>query len=447
MHHPLRFAAIAWVMLILISAAQAFGASVEAVNKDQSRVILKLTQVELAAAQDDDMVLIEVAARPAFVVAGRLTKINPVKKTVVVILEEPDPRFAKRQGVRFLSLFFNPLLSPVLASYSQYHQYARSSVEAGFGGVYDKYMEKVGDSRTKSELVATRIDAESYMLVSPRFFGGGFGYHRLAGTLETDANGEQLQTDVTINQVRPGAWLELEPGWVLGLRYDYTLLDHVDKDGGPSFSYDLGELVFGVTHYSPDLEFGLTYKDKATFTAIDTVNDLAGKSQTVESTVKTPAILDAAFRSITSPLFYWGMSIGYVFYERELKEGQELRIKPAVSELLRYRLMLEWRLDDGSKIDALLTYDGGRAPNRIYGENVANKVGMNLTYATPAFFEHFLIGGTLETQGGAITIEDEDVDPLSGRVDKSTREIQTFGTSLLVFGRMEFDPLAKKGKR
>lgn len=448
MNNPLRFLTVAcFLALTGLLAPSAPAATVSAINKDNSRVILKLTQAELAAVEDGDAVLIEVEARPLFVVAGTLTKVNPLKKTVVVVLEQVDSRLAPKQAVRFLSLFFNPLLSPVLSSYSQYHQYSRSSAEAGFGYAYDKQMEKSGkDSRSKVTLTGTEFVAEGYALISPRFFGAGFGYRRFEGDLAVSINGEDGKAEVTINQIRPGAWIEVQEGWVIGLRYDYTLLDETYKNGGPSFSYDLEELVLGVTHHSSDFEYSFTYKDKAHYTAIDTQTDSGGQSTKVESTLKTPAVLDLSFRSVSSPVFGWGLGLGYIFYERELRKGDELRTEPGVAELLRSHLTLEWRLDDGSKLDTVLSYDGGRDSNRIYGENTANKAGLDISYAQPAY-EHYMFGGTIGLQDGAIALDDEETDPVSGDAIKNTREVQTVAVNLLLFARLELDLLAKGRKR
>ncbi len=444
MNYPLRFPGS--LLLVWVVAAPALGASVEAVNKDQTRVILKLTQIELAAVEDDQKVLIEVAARPAFVVAGTLTKVNPVKKTVVLVMEEADPRFVKRQSARFLSLFFNVLLSPILTDYSQYHQYARSAVEGGLGTVYEKFLERSGDSRSKAVLTGADMAAEAYTLISPQFFGMGFGYRRFDGSSDFDSNGAKGKTDVVLNQLRPGAWIEIEAHWVLGLRYDYTLLDIVSDDAA-SFNYEFGELVLGLTHYAPDFEYGVSFKDKSGFTAVDSTNDLAGKSIKVSSTIKSPATLDVAFRDIQSPLFGWGMGLGYVFYERELKRGETLRSKPTIAELLRYRLTLEWRLDDGSKVDAAMTYAGGRANNLVYQENITNKGGLHLSYAQPFLTEQMLLGGLFSVEGGAITLTDEAQNTTTGEVEDVAREVETVGASLMVFARFEFDLLAKGRKR
>ena len=65
MTHPLRSLRVLLVAWAGISAHAAQGAIVEAVNKDSSRVILKLTQAELAAVEDDQAVLAEVGSKPA----------------------------------------------------------------------------------------------------------------------------------------------------------------------------------------------------------------------------------------------------------------------------------------------------------------------------------------------------------------------------------------------
>lgn len=441
MSYPLRFLA-----LLAVFATPAFGATVEAINDDASRIILKLTQAELAAVEDDQTVLIEVAARPTvFVVTGKLTKVNPVKKTVVVILQDSDLRFEKRQGVRFLSLFFNPLLSPLITSYSQYHPYARSGVEGGIGYFYEKYLVRSGESRDKTVATGLEIALESNVVVKPRSFGGGVGYRRFGSEINVSADGKDVSIEDTINQIRPGIWFEVDPGFVLGLRYDYSMDEEVYGDGGPVFNYSLGEANLGLTYYGPDYEWNLHYKDKASFTAIDTMTDGAEKF-TVENTTKTPATLDISVRDVQSPLFGWGLGVGYVFYERELKKGLELRSKPTPAEVLKGRLMLEWRLDDGSKVDSVLSYAGGRASSRFFSDNIANKVGLSLTYLQP-FLESLAIGGTLAVEGGAITLADQEVNSTTGEVDEVAREVETVGASLLAFVRTEFDLLAKGRRR
>lgn len=448
MTHPLRFLRVLLVAWAGISAHAARAAVVEAVNKDSSRVILKLTQAELAAVEDDQAVLAKVGSKQVFVVSGTLIKVNPVKKTVVLVLEEPDTRFETRQSVRFLPLFYNALLSPVLTSYSQYHEYVRSSADGGVAGLYDKKMERSGDNRSKTTTTGYQLLAESHLLVVPKLVGFGFGFRHLGATSASDANGSEQKSEVTINQLRPGIWYEIEDSWVLGLRYDYTMMSVESKDdSGLAFDYLFGEPLFGITHYSDDFEFGLTYRDKAKFTAVDTLtNPVTGAALPVESTLKTPAILELWFRDIESPSFGWGMGLGYVFYERELNEGEELRTEPTVPEVLRGRLTLEWHTDDGSKADFTLWYSGGRAPGLTYQENTANMVALNLTYATP-LWEQVLLGGGVEVRGGAITFTDQAVNATTGQVEDVAREVEAVGASLLAFARFEFDLLAKTRKR
>ncbi len=446
MKHPLRFLGVL-LALVFLPAARGGAATVEAVNKTQTRVIVKLTQPELAKLEDEQNVLVECGVKQIFVLAGTLTKLNPLKKTVVIVLDEAEPRLTPRMSVRFLSTFWNPVRSSLMTSYSQYHQYVRSSLEGAGGGFYSTSVDKVEDAKTTTTVSGTTFDADGYLLFNPTWFGAGFGYERRDATMKVQAEGDAERYSIVYNQLRPGFWVEVEDTWRIGLRYDYTLFDVDQKGAGEptSFSYNFGQPVLGVTKYLSEYEFGITYKGKDKYTAVDTIS-IANTAITVKQTLKLPAELFTYFRRATSPQFVWGMGLGYVFFERELVKGEELLAKATPPEVLKFRASLEWRLSEGDKFDAIFTYDGGKSRNPVFLENVANICGFELSYMEPAF-EGFVLGGTLALAGGAIKLPDERVDPATNKVVEVDHDVTTYTGSLLLFARTEFDLLAKARSR
>lgn len=434
-----------FALSLLACAWPARAATVRLVNKDKTKVLLELTQAELAAVEEDDEVIVEVS-KPRFVIAGTLEKLNPVKKTIVLALEAAEPRFAKKQNVRFLSPFWNPVFSPLLFSPAQYHQYARSSVHAGLGGFYEASQVKVEESKTKTTVQGGRFLADGYLHLPPGWGGVLFGYERREASLVSKTDDDKTKMDLVFNQVRPGAWYEFVDRWRLGLRYDYTLYDLTYKgQDGDRFYFEFGEPILGLTNYGADYEWGVTYKDKSKYQAVDTKKQADGSTVDVKATIKMPAEARVHFRSVSSPMFIWGASLAYVFFERELEKGDELRAKPGPAEVVRGQLSFETRFDDGDKLDWILTYDGGKARSLSNLENTANMGGFTLAYQTPAF-EKLLLGGQLDLRYGAITLEDQ-VSDGKGGVTAVDRKVTAYDGSLLLFGQFEYDALGRRRGR
>lgn len=448
-------ALLAVLALSGLFAPKVTAATVKKVNKDKTRVLISLNKAEMAALEEDQEVVVEVgSSTDRFVVSGTLQKLNPVKQTVVLELEPGDPRFAKKQSILFLSVFWNPALAPEIESVGQYHQYPRPFAEAGAGYFFEELGSKVDAAGEKDKFVyaGTRFTALGYMVFIPRWFGATFGFERI-DALQTAAytvsdHTDELSSATSVTVLKPAGWVGLPDDYRLGIEYDVSLI-HEARGSGSSqigFDYTLAQPYFSVVHAAPDFEYGFGYKFRDQATAADTFT--AGTlSFKVESVRKAPQELLGFFRSVSSPVFVWGLSGGAVIAERSNGPNAPLDRKFEIQETLRLRTTFENRLGDGSKLDWGLFYAGAKTPANGAPERGVNGGGLQLTYQT-LFGGGILVGGTLELFGGLIRTRDR-VQDTAGR-DVGTVGRQTAGgaATALLFARMDFDfGLGKSGRR
>lgn len=434
---PQLLFALATALLVHWWATPVHAATVAKVNKEQDKVIIALSQSEMAALSDDDEVVVEFG-KEGFVTFGSLSKLNPVKQTVVLTVETPDDRFAAQQPLRFLSVYWNAPYSPVIGGYSQFHQYSRSWMDAGFGGVGGQVTSDLEGDKATFKYGGTNFRADGYLLFSREWFGIGMGFDRYDLAI-TDGG-------VTSNTVRPGMWTGVEAAWRLGLRYDYTALEYeLEDDNDSTFVYELGAPLLDVTHFDAGAEYGLRYKHRAAFTAVDTIT-FTGGSVDFESPLKQPAQLDIFGRWVASPLYVWGLGLGYLFFERELDDSLPLRTKPKIYELLRLNANFEHRLSDGDKFDWQVYFDGAKAVAPHGGEKGVNSLGWRGAYQVPFGVGH--IAGLSGYVEGGVNSEDVDsVDPATGEGQALTREYKGFAYGMMLFVHYELDLTEKKRLR
>ena len=254
-------------LLLATQATPAVAAMIQRVNKDKDKILLGLSQAEMAALEPGQQVIVEID-KPRFALAGQVEKINPLKKTAVIAFEDSDERFQPKQQVRFLSTFWNPESSPLITSYAQYHQYAHSGVEAGLGAFFEGTSEKAGGEKGFTQAYGDRIVAQGYAIVSPTWFGLGLGFERRDVSYDDQAVFDEAVT-VTYNAIRPGFWVELQPHWRLGAKYDFTQIEEEYKTAiGQNFSYTFGQPEISVTYFDNQGEYGIDYinKDESTAT-------------------------------------------------------------------------------------------------------------------------------------------------------------------------------------
>ncbi len=436
-------AALATALLTLAalaSAGRADAANLQRVHPDHRRIIVWFSQAELATLSVGQEVVLEIN-RPRFVTYGVVKNLNVEKQTAAIHLPEPEARLVPRQQVRLLSAFWNPLVSPLVTSYAQYHQHSHTSVQGGFGGLYEQRQVVIEaplndegdpvapDFKDKVTTSGTRLFVSSYLLLMPRLFGFGFGFDRR----EVKIKGDDVTQTVTRNQLQPGFYLEPLTNWTLGLRYDLALFEEKDSFTGATFSYQLEEPVVGLAYVLPDLETGLTFKNKNKKTALDTLKNPDGSGTPIEVTRRAPAEVELFVRSISTPELVWGLSATYIFFEREIEPGQPLARAARPEELIVLRANWEQRFDEGDKIDWTLLYAGGHSRGASAQERVTNNAGFTVAYQKPVA-DNYLVGGEVHLEGGLLQFND---------ANGNKHRLTGGGASLTTFVQMSFDPLAR----
>ncbi len=446
--------ALALVFLTCLAASAAEGATVRKVSKDKMKILIQLNQAELAAVDEDEEVVIEVGD-DRFVVSCTLAKLNPVKQTVVLVLEAPDRRFTKKQSIRFLSIFWNVALSPLVTTPAQYHQFAHSFGELGAGYTFQQLQTKVEDLKTTTTQSGTRVATEAYLHFDPKWFGASVAFERRDGLIDTRGVDEtqHVSANVGINQIRPQVWAFAGEGYRIGLRYDHSMITETRGSGNDALAFDyvIGEPKVAFSDFDKEHEYVVEYKDRGDFMAVDT-STVAGRFVEVKSKRKHPAELRVKMRNVSSPVFVWGLGLGFVFFEREGVPGEPLAPKAGPEELLRLHASFESRLPSGAKLDWMVYYEGAKTAGFVTSERGINVLGGHLSYQRPLLFPGFLVGGAVALEGGLRNVE---VDAEAAGVEEdengeipATATAKTTGgaASLLAFARFEFD-FGGKGAR
>lgn len=451
----MRFAALIFMLVgsgLCTEVAQA--AVVQRINEEKDKLIVELSAAELAALEENQEVVIE-CQDPRFVTTGVLKKMNLQKKTVIVVLDEADVRFAKRQRLIFLPYIQNTVFSHHITVSAHYHQYTRSLAGAEAGSTYQSYKQKIvkGENETTNKTVLSGYLAglEGYLLFDPEWFGASFGFERRGLTAVTASDSADATGPVSdrsykfdVDLIRPAAWVEVERNWRIGLNLDYYMVGYYDDTYVISHSYNLFAPKISAVRYSRLAEFTFFYQDRAKFDSVTTYSAAPGISTEIESTAKIPAEIGLSWRSVSSPTFVWSSGLGWVFYERELSDAVPIRRKAGPEELLRLSLGFEHRLASGSKFDWSFVYAGAQIPSpAVIVEQNTNQLHVNLGYHTP-IGDGLLLGGNLGLNGGLRTQkEDAEVEG----TEESETTVNSVGGNFMVFIQKDFDLLDDGRKR
>lgn len=429
----------------LLAAAPAYAGTIQKINEDRDKLIIGLSKAELAVLEEGEVLVMELG-KERYQMTGVVLTLNAEKQTALVELDMIDERLERKMPVRFLSHSWNTPSSPIIGNYGQYHQYSRSFLEARAGAIYEALTVEDGSTESKSTSKATGMifGAEGYALFNPQLIGGGLAYERRSVSIDAKEDGGDYGDEVTVNQLRPGLWLEIEPGWRLGMRYDYSMItvEHDSEALRGKYDYNVGEPRLAVLRRTKQSEWGAEYKDKDKFDTTVTVTTQSNIEGNFGLTIRTPAEASVFYRTASTPQFAWGAAFGYVFYERgPALEGGELGPKPKVPELLRLRASFEYRRDTDDKIDWGLTYDGAKSPGIVVQERAINAVGAFLTYLRPLLepAQGLQAGGTLSLFAGTNTVENDGTDAVTGETAVYEDKYTGYGAQLLLFISRDFD--------
>lgn len=431
-------------IVLALHSGRAQAAIIDRVNPTNDRIIVRLTQAEMSGLDEGQEVVVEVL-QPHIVINAVLGKLNPVRQTVVVIFSFPDERLAKNQQVRFLSVFWNHELEPVLNSYTQYYQFHNADAEGGAGIFMENLASTSNAGNHKIATSGWRLAGNAYAPLNMTWFGAGFGYEHREAHVNPDV-GAQPPSTLAINRLRPGFWTGVVEKWRLSMRYDYTTIETTEKST-PAVDYtiSLGQPVLGVLYVDGKEERGLEYTFGDKFTARTTAS-APGAKTSANPTLIAPPELYAYFRRVVSPMLIWGAGAGYLFYDRSQGDGGTLLPSVTPAQLLRLRATLELRQMNADKLDFTLSYNGGKVRGLAESEQVANEGGLSLTWMTD-LDGGWKTGADLSVAGGVITLSDHVVSPNSAQSSSVDRKITAYQANALVFLRYEFDLRTRAQRR
>jgi hypothetical protein len=436
----MRAAALALATLAAATlGADARAATIHKVNKDFTRLIISLSSAELAALETDMPVVFEFGKEDG-VASGHIGQINVVKKSAIIVLDAPDTRLKKKQELRFVSFFWNPILSPLMLSYSQYHQYSRSSVETALGLFGTDLTQKVGDTTQRTTADGLAFDLNGYLIFNPSLIGAGLGFDYREVQTATRLGDQKAAGELTLSRLEPGVWIEVQPHWRVSLRYDYTTMDvkYGSGDDVIAYPFSFQEPHLGLVWFQRDFEAGVHYKDREVFTAVDSKLTRDNGAVVYKETRKLAADLDFHFRDVVSPLFIWGGNLGYVFHERTRREGEAPEPEPAPYELLKLGTSFEHRLTQGSKLDWRLALEGAKVPTLATTPREVNTFGGSVAFYH-LLMPQLVVGGMTELAAGIKDDRVSRVDPVTGETTKQERQATGYLFHLQVLARYDFD--------
>lgn len=426
-------------MIGLVLACPAGAATVQRVNKDSSRVFVALSNAELVSLQPEMQVLFEFGP-DGILASGKIAKTDLNKKSVLIVLDQPNFELRRKQELRFLSFFWNPMLSPLHYSLAQYHHYTRSSLESSVGLFTSRRIQTV--DATKSQVVARGRDyaAEGYLIIAPDALAADLGFERRSMDVTSSQNDQSITTALKLYRIKPALWFHVYPHIRLALRYDYTALSTTQGAGKDILEYDFSfdEPQLGVVWFDRESEFGILYKHRDRFTASDSQRNQDGSTTSRSETRKMPAELTLHARMVTSPTFLWGAYLGYVFYERTAKKDEPFEPKPEPYEMLRLGMSMEHRLSLTTKLDWRLALDGAKVPDFTTSSRALNTLGVMVSYyeyLSPSF----LIGAMQEMTGGVHHDQVDGRDPETGVEGKLPRRGQGYQFRFQFFARYLLD--------
>lgn len=425
-------AAAAW-------GAGAQAATIQKVNKDFTRVIISLSSAELAALEPDMPVVFEFG-KEGGVASGHVGQLNVIKKSAILVLDAPDKRMKKKQELRFVSFFWNPILSPLMFSHAQYHQYSRSSVESTLGLFGTDLTQKVDNDKLRTTADGLAFALNGYLIFNPSLIGAGLGVDHREVQVSSRLGDQKATSELTFNRIEPGLWIEVQPHWRVSLRYDYTTLDvkHGSGDDLIAYPFSFEEPHVGLVWFERDFEAGVHYKDREVFTAVDSKLTRDNGAVVHKETRKLPAELNLHFRDVVSPLFIWGGNLGYVFHERTSQDGGALEPPPAAYELFRLGTSFEHRLTQGSKLDWRLALEGAKVATLTTTPREVNTLGGSVAFYH-LLMPQLVIGGMTELAGGLKDDRVPGVDPATGEAAKRPRQATGYLFHFQVLARYDFD--------
>jgi hypothetical protein len=446
-HH--RLAAPLAAASVAAASGTAAAATVRKVSAEKDQILVELTQAEMAVMTEGRAVILEIG-KDRFIASGRLTKINIVKQTAVIELDEADDRIEAKQKVGFASFFWNVASSPVMTAVAQYHQYSRSFVEGrvgGFGGQLSSTDTTQSHSdESKATFSGYLMAVEGHLVIYPHNFGFGAAYERRDGSGKTEGThksdeGETTSkstTSETVNILTPSVWFETTPGLRYGLGYAYKTVDYGYELGDfkPKWNFTTGRILASLVGYGDTSEWGVEYHDRGRQEQSDTLVGDDASQTTVRYVYTDPAELAAFYRSASSRTFIWGLRGSYLLVDRRGAKDAPLDRRPTIPEQLTLRLSFEHRLTDGDKLEWMITYAGAQAHGLDDSPRGINAAGFALTYQMP-LGTGWTGGGTFAAEGGALKVQDDREAESGGEV--VTTEASGVNGSLVVFVRREFE--------
>ena len=440
------FSVIAFLFSILTSVSEA--ATIQSVSPDGTKLHVKLSREELAVMPWRGQILIEASdLKGTFVAPMSIHELAPTKSMVILTSQTPLTQVRRLMTVQFLPLFWDTINSRLLQSPSQLHSFKQLSAGGGSSLIFEALAQRRSDRERRRLSRAAMLRADTVIPISNDLVGLTLGADYLSAsqdlTTATRSEGENdnrtvtQNTRIVKNTLRPGLWSNLGPDLRLGLHVEYMRVESVTKGNARKdlYLHELIEPQLGLTYFDTTFEGTILFKwgDKSTSKSSSPV--IGVMTETI-STLRTPAELWVTARFPTPRLGLWGAGIGYLFHTGESVFEDATMPHSKIPEFLRARISLEQRLNQGSKVQWLLQYDGGKTPGPWITERLANTLSLTGGYQQ-LWNDVWTIGGQIRLEFGTNNLNVEVQNEANKSVSRSDK-VTSMGTEVVVYIQKAF---------
>ena len=438
---------------LLAFAAAAPGAIVEKVNPAQDRVIVSLSQAELASLLEGQDVAIEISAL-AVVLPATIGKVNGAKRTAVVILPAPETRLARKLVLRFRAPYWNHgFEAPMVATPSHWQQFDRFTCEGGGGGFYENLKTQsttdAGTTSVRSATTAWRLALGGMAPIGGTGYVAGMdldhrdGHVTVTGDAAVTNDGRQ-NADLAVTALTPRLVVPLTydgANLKLGLAYHY-LLTNVAPTGSstPQYGWTIGQPEVSLMVVAPRREWGLSYRLRDQASARTLITSATGANTSSVRTLTMPGEVWTFGRVQSAPFIGIGGGVGALIGATSGTPGASasaLQGPATPAQILRTRVSIETLLESGDKFDWTVTYDGARTHGLSGYELGANEAGVSVSWMRR--FSHELTLGVDGSLGAGVGSD--------AAAPGTSSKLTGMQVGLLLVGRYEADPLARTPRR
>jgi len=410
---PLTIALLTYLVQCPIS----YGAKLLAINKDNDKIILKLSRMELAQVTLGEGYFLNVTKIDK-TLQGTVSKINPLKSTAVLKLDKPHLELKKNQKIVFLPSHWaanhsSSYALPIQYKHKNKNEFAAELLlqESFLNQKVEVFDPNKPDSSSEGELKVDESSSKFSGIMTLEFvpdvlgMSGIFAMHEGDKKTTISDTSDTLNTTITsVTVFNPDVWYQVEEFWTIGGGLIHTFLskDIRTEDTSSVHNIESDQFSLSVMRAFENASLGFEYTHRSLrTTGSDIKNTITGEVQGLTYTVKRPSTLKSFYKSNADARNSWSLGAGYTFWERD-RGLDELAPAAAYPEMLQLNYLYEARLDSGNKLDSNFYLHGSKTENHLLDSKEINVLGMEFKYRAPINYD-WAWSTTFAVEGGLAT--------------------------------------------